>query len=145
MPGVFVGYLQMALILGLGAWFFAINPMPVIVPMVVVGGLFIAANLALGLLISTAVQTQAQAMQLCLLTLLPNILLSGFMFPVTAMPRVVQWFAECLPLTHFLRIDRGLLLKGADLSQLGGDIAALSAVLLVLVALAAVRVRTRLG
>jgi ABC-2 type transport system permease protein len=112
---------------------------------VLIGGLFIAANLALGLLISTAVQTQAQAMQLALLTLLPNILLSGFMFPVAAMPDVVAWFAECLPLTHFLRIDRGLLLKGAELSELVGDIAALTAVLAALVALAAWRVRTRLG
>lgn len=145
LPGVFVGYLQMGLILALGAWFFAIDPTPVLLPLTFVGGLFIAANLALGLLISTAVQTQAQAMQLSLLTLLPNILLSGFMFPVAAMPSVVQWFAECLPLTHFLRIDRGLLLKGADLGQLAGDIAALTAVLAALVLLAAWRVRTRLG
>ena len=84
-------------------------------------------------------------MQLTLLTLLPNILLSGFMFPVAAMPRVVQWFAECLPLTHFLRVDRGLLLKGAELGQLTPDVTALVIVLVVLVVGAAWRIRTRLG
>ena len=145
LPGVVVGYLQMVLILGLGAYFFHIDPLPVALPMAFVGGLFIAANLAIGLLLSTAVQTQAQAMQLALLTLLPNILLSGFMFPVAAMPVAARWFAECLPLTHFLRVDRGLLLKGADLAHLTSDVAALAAVLAVLVVLAAWRVRTRLA
>ncbi|HEX3134936.1 MAG TPA: ABC transporter permease [Planctomycetota bacterium] len=137
LPGVVVGYLQMVLILGLGAYFFHINPLPVALPMAFVGGLFIAANLAIGLLISTAVQTQAQAMQLALLTLLPNILLSGFMFPVAAMPTAARWFAECLPLTHFLRVDRGLLLKDADLAHLTGDVIALAVVLGALMFLAA--------
>jgi ABC-2 type transport system permease protein len=145
LPGIVIGYLQMGLILALGAFFFHIDPSPVLLSMTLVGGLFIAANLAIGLLISTAVETQAQAMQLTLLTLLPNILLSGFMFPVAAMPRIVQWFAECLPLTHFLRIDRGLLLKGSELGHLTADISALVAVLIVLVVAAAWRIRTRLG
>lgn len=144
LPGVVVGYLQMAMILGLGAYFFRINPMPVLVPMIFVGGLFIAANLAIGLLISTAVQTHAQAMQLAMLTLLPNILLSGFMFPIAAMPLAARWFAECLPLTHFLRVDRGLLLKGADLAHLTSDVTALAGVLIALMVLAVWRVRTRL-
>jgi ABC-2 type transport system permease protein len=145
LPGIVVGYLQMALILALGALLFGIDPLPVLPPLALAGGLFIAANLAIGLLISTAVQTQAQAMQLALLTLLPNILLSGFMFPVAAMPAAARWLAECLPLTHFLRIDRGLLLKGAELAQLPGDVAALVGVLVGLVLLAAWRVRTRLA
>jgi len=145
LPGLVVGYLQMGLIVALGAYCFGIDPLPVLFPLAFVGGLFIATNLAIGLLISTAVQTQAQAMQLALLTLLPNILLSGFMFPVAAMPAVVRWFAECLPLTHFLRVDRGLLLKGAELSHLTSDVVALVAVLGGLVVIAAWRVRTRLG
>ena len=145
LPGIVIGYLQMAMILALGAALFGIDPLPVVAPMALVGGLFIAANLAIGLLISTAVQTQAQAMQLALLTLLPNILLSGFMFPVAAMPAAARWLAECLPLTHFLRVDRGLLLKGADLAHLTGDVMALVALLGGLVAIAAWRVKTRLA
>jgi hypothetical protein len=145
LPGIVVGYAQMALILVLGTTLFGIDPLPVILPLGAIGGLFIAANLAIGLLISTASATQAQAMQLALLTLLPNVLLSGFMFPVAAMPAPAQWLSWCLPLTHFLRIDRALLLKHAPPGLLVGDIAALVGILVLLVAAASWRVRTRLG
>lgn len=145
LPGIVVGYAQMALVLGLGDVLFGINPLPVSWQLTFVGGFFIAGNLAIGLLISTAVTTQAQAMQLALLTMLPNILLSGFMFPIAAMPTWAQWFAECLPLTHFLRIDRALLLKGAGLQHVGYDLIALIAILGLLVFFAALRVRTRLA
>ena len=145
LPGIVVGYVQMALILILGATLFGIDPLPVCAPLAVFGGLFIAANLAIGLLISTASATQAQAMQLALLTLLPNVLLSGFMFPVAAMPWPAQWLSYCLPLTHFLRIDRALLLKHAAPGLMAGDIAALVVILAVLVMAASWRVRTRIG
>ncbi len=75
--------------------------------------LFIAANLTLGLLISTLAQTQFQAMQMTIFFFLPSILLSGFMFPFDGMPRAAQYIAELLPLTHFVRLIRGIMLRGA--------------------------------
>ena len=74
---------------------------------------FIFASLAIGILLSTMVQTQAQAMQMGFLFLLPNILLSGFMFPREAMPEPAQWLGAALPLTYFLQVLRGVLLKAA--------------------------------
>ena len=75
--------------------------------------LFIAATLALGLFVSTLAQTQFQAFQLAFLTMLPSILLSGFMFPFEGMPEAAQWIAQVLPLTHFNVIIRGIMLRGA--------------------------------
>ena len=86
---------------------------------------FIIANLALGLMISTIAQTQFQAMQMSFFILLPSILLSGFMFPFAGMPRVVQWIAEVLPMTHFMRLIRGVILRGADLWELRMELLAL--------------------
>jgi ABC-2 type transport system permease protein len=106
--------------------------------------LFIAANLALGMLFSTLARTQQQAMQMSFFFLLPNILLSGFMFPFDSMPRPAQLLAEALPLTHFLRIIRGITLKGARLGDLSSDLGALGLILVVLVALAAARFRKKI-
>ncbi len=87
--------------------------------------LFIAANLALGLFFSTLAKTQQQAMQMSFFFLLPNILLSGFMFPFESMPRPAQLISQGLPLTHFLRIVRGITLKGCNLCrrESGADVA----------------------
>ena len=82
--------------------------------------LFIIANLALGFIISTLAQNQLQAMQVSFFLMLPSILLSGFMFPFRGMPGWAQWIGEVLPVTHFLRIVRGVMLKGAGF----GDISA---------------------
>ena len=106
---------------------------------------FIAANLALGLFFSTLAKTQQQAMQMSFFFLLPNILLSGFMFPFEAMPRPAQWLAQGLPLTHFLRIVRGIVLKGSgplDIARRGALAGARSS--LVLVTLSALRFRKKL-
>jgi ABC-2 type transport system permease protein len=84
-------------------------------------------------------------MQLGFFTMLPSILLSGFMFPIAGMPRAAQWLAQLLPLTHFNSIIRGVVLRGADLSALGLPIAKLSAFLVVAVTIAALRFRKRLG
>ena len=107
--------------------------------------MFIAANLALGLLFSTLAKTQQQAMQMSFFFLLPNILLSGFMFPFDAMPRPAQFLSQALPLTHFLRIVRGIALKGAGFADLAGELAWLAGILIVLVTLAAARFRKKLG
>jgi ABC-2 type transport system permease protein len=79
---------------------------------------FIIANLGIGLLVSTLVKTQIQAIQLAIFFLMPNILLSGFMFPREAMPTVAQWLGNALPLTYYLTILRGVLLKGLGIEHL---------------------------
>jgi ABC-2 type transport system permease protein len=84
-------------------------------------------------------------MQLGFFTMLPSILLSGFMFPIAGMPQPARWLAQVLPLTHFNSIIRGVVLRGADLSELGLPIAKLSAFLVVAVTIAALRFRKRLG
>src|SRR3546814_12495697 len=80
--------------------------------------LLIVANLTLGLLISTRAQSQFQAMQLTFFVFLPSILLSGFMFPFSGMPRAVQWLAQLRPLTHFMRLIRWIMLRGAHVLDL---------------------------
>jgi ABC-2 type transport system permease protein len=101
--------------------------------------MFIAANLALGLFFSTIAKTQQQAMQMSFFFLLPNILLSGFMFPYEAMPRPAQLLAMVLPLTHFLRIVRGIALKGSGFADAAPELVWLSGILGALVLLASIR------
>ena len=88
---------------------------------------FMLANLALGFTFSTLAQSQMQAMQLTFFFFLPSILLSGFMFPFRGMPVWAQYIGEALPLTHFLRIVRGVMLKGAELSDLRFEMLAMAA------------------
>jgi ABC-2 type transport system permease protein len=112
-PFVLVGYVQISIILLLGRLVFHV-PMLGSLPLLYAVALpFIFASLAIGILLSTVVQTQAQAMQMGFLFLLPNILLSGFMFPREAMPEAAQWLGAMLPLTYFLQVLRGILLKAA--------------------------------
>ena len=118
LPYVLVGYLQVALIL-FGAYFIFHVPMiGSLLLLAVACGLFIAANLALGFTISTIATNQLQAMQATVFFLLPSILLSGFMFPFRGMPEWAQWLGTALPNTHFLRIVRGILLKGNGATEI---------------------------
>ena len=94
------------------------------------------ASLAFGLVISTLVRTQQQAMQVSFFFVLPNILLSGFMFPRQAMPLVFQWVGLLLPLTHFLKILRGILLKGVGIDALWHEVVVLAGFAAVLIAIA---------
>ena len=103
--------------------------------------LFIVANLALGLVISTLAQTQFQAMQMTFFILLPSILLSGFMFPFRGMPVWAQWLGEILPITHFLRIARGVMLKGAGLHDTGREIGAIAFFAVVMMIIACGKVK----
>ena len=89
--------------------------------------LFITATLAVGFTFSTIARSQMQSMQMTMFYFLPNILLSGFMFPFRGMPRWAQWIGEVLPLTHFLRIVRGIMLKGAGWGSLWPEAAAIAA------------------
>jgi len=106
--------------------------------------LFITVNLAIGFTISTVTQNQLQAMQASVFILLPSILLSGFMFPFRGMPEWAQVLGEGLPATHFMRIVRGLMLKGALLPDVSGELVALTAILLVVSTLAISRYKVTL-
>jgi ABC-2 type transport system permease protein len=118
LPFVLVAYVQMTSILILGKILFHVPVLGSVVLLYLLSLSFIVANLAMGLLVSTLVMTQIQAMQLSVFFLMPNILLSGFMFPREAMPATVSWLSYILPLTYFLTILRGILLKGIGFSHL---------------------------
>ncbi len=117
-PFIVVGYVQMTVILLLGKLLFDIPIRGSVALLYVLTFAYILANLALGLVVSTFTKTQVQAMQLSFFFILPNILLSGFMFPRDAMPAFAQWIGGAVPLTYFLVILRGILLKGIGLSEL---------------------------
>ena len=106
--------------------------------------MFIAATLGLGLFVSTLAQTQFQAFQLAFLTLLPSILLSGFMFPFEGMPEAAQWIAQLLPLTHFNVIIRGIMLRGADLPEAWIQLLKLAGFLTFMLLVAVARFKKRL-
>jgi ABC-2 type transport system permease protein len=105
---------------------------------------FIAANLSVGFTFSTVARNQLQAMQMSFFFFLPSILLSGFMFPFRGMPEWAQMLGEALPLTHFLRIVRGILLKGSGAAEIAGETAALAAFLVIAGAVALLRYRQTL-
>jgi ABC-2 type transport system permease protein len=143
-PYVVVGYVQASLILWGARYIFHV-PMIGSVPLLVgAAGLFIAANLALGFTFSTIAKNQLQAMQMTVFFLLPSILLSGFMFPFRGMPPWAQWLGEALPLTHFLRIVRGIMLKGNGALQLLPELWPMLLFLLLAGALALARYRQTL-
>lgn len=143
-PYVLIGYIQITLILVLGRIIFNLPIRGSLVDFYIAAGFYVASILTLGLLISTAAKTQFQAMQLTFVTFLPQMLLSGFMFPFDGMPQVAQWIAEILPLTHFLRIVRGIVLKQATMSMLIADIWPLLLFFLVMMTLATLRFRKTL-
>jgi ABC-2 type transport system permease protein len=117
-PFVLVGYVQMTVILLLGRFLFDVPIRGSLPLLYLLTFAFIVASLGLGLFISTAVRSQTQAMQLGFFFLMPNILLSGFMFPREAMPAVAQWIGAVLPLTHFLKVLRGIILKDVGIVEL---------------------------
>ena len=121
-PYIFVGLIQVAIILGLGKVIFSVPVVGSLLQVLWATLLFIVASLTLGLIISTLAKTQLQAMQMTIFVLLPSILLSGFMFPYEGMPRAAQWLAETLPATHYMRLMRGVVLRGAEMGDLLGDV-----------------------
>jgi ABC-2 type transport system permease protein len=145
LPYVGVGLIQTTVVLTVGVLLFDLPINGRLLDLYAGALLFIAATLGVGLVISTLAATQFQAMQLAFFTLLPSILLSGFAFPFDGMPRAVQLIAQVLPLTHFVDIVRGVVLRGAGLDQLLAPIAKLGVVLAVSVTLAALRFRKTLG
>ena len=126
-PFVLVGYVQMSVVLGLGMLIFQVpirGSLPLLYALSLV---FIVASLGVGLSISTVARNQMQAMQLSFFFMLPNILLSGYIFPRAAMPEPAQWIGAMLPLTWYLEILRGVLLKGIGLRELWQELAVLAA------------------
>jgi ABC-2 type transport system permease protein len=144
LPYTVIGYVQMSLILLAGRLVFGVPLVGSLQLLYALSFLFIAANLALGLFFSTLAKTQQQAMQMSFFFLLPNILLSGFMFPFESMPRPAQLISQGLPLTHFLRIVRGITLKGANFSDVGQELVWLAAIFAALVLLTSLRFNKKL-
>jgi ABC-2 type transport system permease protein len=141
LPFILVGLLQMALILGAAKALFAVPFEGSVVALVLLTVLFVVANLSVGYTFSTIARNQLQAVQMTFLFFLPSILLSGFMFPFRGMPGWAQIIGEGLPLTHFLRLVRGILLKGAAAGDLWPDIGALAVFALAAMAVALARFR----
>ena len=115
LPYVFIGLLQATLVLVVGTLLFDVPINGSLAQFYMAAALFIAATLTLGLVISTVATNQLQAFQMAFLTLLPSILLSGFVFPFDGMPKPAQWIAQVLPLTHFVEMIRGIVLRGAPI------------------------------
>jgi ABC-2 type transport system permease protein len=143
-PYIMVGFIQAGIILSIGILLFGV---PVFGSLILLAGLstlFITTNLSIGYTFSTVAQNQLQAMQMSIMFFLPNILLSGFMFPFAGMPQWAQYIGEMLPLTHFLRIVRSIMLKGATLSDLRYDTVALFGLMLIAMTIAVGRFRRTL-
>ncbi len=145
LPYVIIGYVQITLILLAGRLVFAVPFLGSPALLYGLAFMFIAANLALGLFFSPIAKTQQQAMQMSFFFLLPNILLSGFMFPFESMPRPAQWLSQALPLTHFLRIVRGITLKGSGFADAAPELVWLTGILCALVLIASLRFRKKIA
>jgi ABC-2 type transport system permease protein len=143
-PYVLVGFVQAFLIIGIGVGLFGVPVLGNLFLLALLSTLFITTNLAIGYTISTLVQNQLQAMQMSMMFFLPSILLSGFMFPFAGMPGWAQYVGECLPLTHYLRIVRAIMLKGASMQNLHFDALALAVLMLLAMTIAVTRFRRTL-
>jgi ABC-2 type transport system permease protein len=145
LPYVAIGYVQMTLILTIGQLVFDVPFLGSRALLYALAFVFIAANLALGLFFSTLAKTQQQAMQMSFFFILPNVLLSGFMFPWEGMPAPARWLSQGLPLTHFLRIVRGIALKGASFDDVYVELVWLACILAALVTVTSLRFTKRIA
>lgn len=143
-PYVAVGLVQTAIILALARLLFGVPMEGGWIGLGIGVMLFIVGSLALGFLISTLARTQLQAMQLSFFYMLPSILLSGFMFPFRGMPEWAQDVGSLIPVTHFLRVVRGALLKGQSIADMAPSLLALAVFVCAVAALALARYRTTL-
>jgi ABC-2 type transport system permease protein len=144
LPYIAIGLVQLAVILAAGDLLFDVPVRGSILELYVAASLFIAANLALGLFVSTMVSTQFQAMQATFFLMMPSILLSGFVFPFDGMPLVAQWLGEALPITHFIRVTRGIMLREASLGDLSAELVYLGVFATLAITAAALRFSKRL-
>jgi ABC-2 type transport system permease protein len=143
-PYIVIGFLQATLIVAAAVFLFKVPLLGDVSLLAALSTLFIATNLSVGYTFSTLAQNQLQAIQMAMMYFLPNMLLSGFLFPFAGMPLWAQWVGETLPLTHFVRIVRAIMLKGASLSVLHFDVAALAGLMLIAMTIAVLRFRRTL-
>jgi ABC-2 type transport system permease protein len=143
-PYVLVGFLQATLILVAGIGLFAVPVVGNLALLATLTTLFIATNLSFGYTFSTLAQNQLQAVQMSMMFFLPNLLLSGFLFPYAGMPQWARVVGEFLPLTHFLRIVRSIMLKGSTFADLRYDSLALAGLMLLAMLIAITRFRRTL-
>ena len=143
-PYVVIGFLQAAMIVVAAVVLFDVPIVGNLLLLASLTTLFIATNLSVGYTFSTLAQNQLQAVQMAMMYFLPNMLLSGFLFPFAGMPLWAQWVGEFLPLTHYLRIVRAIMLKGATLADLHYDTLALAGLMLVAMLIAVTRFRRTL-
>lgn len=143
-PYIGIGLIQVTVVLTVGVFLFRVPIRGSLIDAYLAALAFIIASLSLGLLISTFARNQFQAAQMTVFFLLPSILLSGFMFPFDGMPRPAQMIAELLPLTHFVRMIRGIVLRSATLREVGWEIVPLGIFLAVTMGLALQRFQKRL-
>ena len=143
-PYVVIGFLQAAMIVVAAVVLFDVPIIGNPLLLACLTTLFIATNLSVGYTFSTLAQNQLQAVQMAMMYFLPNMLLSGFLFPFAGMPLWAQWVGEFLPLTHYLRIVRAIMLKGATLADLHYDTLALAGLMLVAMLIAVTRFRRTL-
>jgi ABC-2 type transport system permease protein len=144
LPFVGIGLIQTTVVLLLGTLIFHVPIRGTLLDVYTSALVFIIASLSLGVFISTLAQTQFQSMQLAFFTFLPQILLSGFMFPYAGMPWPAQWLAEIFPMTHFVRLVRGIMLRGAGLADLWPELVALGVFTVAVLTIAVARTRKRL-
>ena len=143
-PYVGIGLVQLALIVAVGRLLFDVPLLGTMAELYIASSVFIAANLAIGMFISTVASTQFQSMQMTIFILLPSILLSGFMFPFDGMPTFAQYLGEALPNTHFIRLTRGIMLRDASLIELGNELLILAGITAVAMTGAILRFSRRL-
>ncbi len=143
-PYIGIGFIQVAIILGAAKFVFGVPMLGSLTALFVGLVVFIATNLTLGYTFSTIAKSQMQAMQMTFFFFLPSILLSGFMFPFRGMPEWAQWIGTALPLTHFLRIVRGVLLKGNTLPDIAASLWPIVAILAIVATVALLRYRRTL-
>ena len=143
-PYIVIGVIQVTIIFVVGRYWFDVPMRGSVVDLYQGSLVFIAASLSLGLMISTFARTQFQAMQLTFFAFLPQLLLSGFMFPFDGMPPLAQSIGRLFPLTHFIEIVRGIVLRGATLTELMPNVRALGVFFVITITLATLRFRKRL-
>jgi ABC-2 type transport system permease protein len=144
LPYVILAFMNMAEVMALGHWWFRVPVRGSLLLILVLSGLFLLSSLGMGLLASTVANTQQEAMLVVWMTLLPALFLSGFFFPLEAMPKVLQWVSLFFPLRYYLVIIRSLMLKDIGAAALWPNIVALAIFGLGLMTVASLRVRKRL-
>ena len=143
-PYIGIGLIQLALIVWASQLLFDVPIRGSILALYVAATVFIGANLALGLFVSTVARTQFQAIQVTFFLLLPSILLSGFVFPFAGMPLFAQYLGEVLPITHFIRLTRGIMLRDASLADMADEVLVLALFTIVALTAAVLRFSRRL-